>query len=87
MEALDRNKNILTIFGFCSTTRDTKWYIYLRNHLTGIFAIFSLVWAMYCSSSYIIHYVKTDLEGALYALFQVAAVFSYFQLFSTKKLT
>lgn len=78
MDPLKLNRELLTYICACSAPRGTRLYIRVCYQASAVVLIIFLIFGCVSSIVYIIEYLKTDLQSALYAIFQVAAEFSAF---------
>lgn len=78
MDPLKLNRELLTYICACSAPRGTRWYIRVCYQALAVVLTIFLIFGCVSSIVYIVQYLKTDLQSALYAVFQVAAEFSAF---------
>lgn len=76
MNPLETNKKVLIWLCLCPAEKSTKW---TRKLIYIIFALIILtgnLCAFGTSVAYFLRYVSTDLEGSLYALYQIGAFYA-----------
>lgn len=77
MEPLRMNREILKVFDLrFDPVDDTPLHIKWRNRIILIVALAILAFGLISSGDFIVKFIETDLESALYAIFQVASSFS-----------
>lgn len=74
-QPLHESKTFLIFIGVCQPPENTPWHKRLQSILICLISLGLMAFALGTSIVYIVKYVMTDLENALYALFQVAAEF------------
>lgn len=75
MQPLIKIKELFIFAGVCQSPETTPWHIKLRNKTICVSIIFSLISGSVQSGLYIQKYIMTDLESALFAIFQVFGEF------------
>lgn len=78
MQPLKINRELLQLFDVRSHSivDDTSWIVRRRNRLFLFIIVAFLCYGLVTSLCFIIEFIETDLESALFAVFQVAAEFS-----------
>lgn len=76
MNFLEQNQYIFTWLSICQVKNESaKWKKHFRLIITSLIIITECL-ALLASSLFIYRFVESDLPNCLYALFQVAALFS-----------
>lgn len=76
MKVLQLNKELLALYDVLGVSDSRPWKIKLRRQIIVTAMLICLLCGWSFSMAFIIMYLKTDLQNALYAIFQVAAEFS-----------
>lgn len=76
MEPLQLNRELLTYICMCTPAKGTSLHVRVCHQILFVITLTCLMFGWIASLVYIVLYVKNDLRGALYAIFQVAAEFS-----------
>ena len=76
MEPLQLNRELLTYICMCTPAKGTSLHVRVCHQILFVIILTLLMFGWIASVVYIALYVKSDLRGALYAIFQVAAEFS-----------
>lgn len=71
-------REFMTLISTCAPLEVTSWNVQLFRRILFAIIMFCLTFGWVSSIDFIIKYLKTDLQSALYAIFQIAAEFSAF---------
>lgn len=71
-------REFMTLISTCAPLEATSWNFRLFRRILFAIIMFCLTFGWVSSIDFIIKYLETDLQSALYAIFQIAAEFSAF---------